>query len=84
MLVPSIGWTSNCHGYVFEDPNDGAVLGPKNSSDCLDMELVFDLYFDIMDDTKIEVGSILRAVGDECFYTYDILNQWKFKIIVRV
>ncbi len=32
ILGPVMGWSRGYHGYVFEDPRDGAVFGPKDYS----------------------------------------------------
>ena len=37
IIVPVMGWCRGYHGYVFEDPTDGAVLGPKKHSGYIDM-----------------------------------------------
>jgi len=78
ILGPLMGWSRNRHGYVFQDPRDGAVLGPKkNSADFADMKhanLKFNTY---MDDQDIPLALLLHAVGDYCWYVYDVGDHWE-------
>lgn len=77
ILGPVMGWARGYHGYVFQDPRDGAVLGPKKYSGYIDMmhaNLMFNAY---MDDRKMPLASILQKVGDRCWYTYDLGDHWE-------
>ena len=83
VLVPVMGWARGYHGYVFSEPKDGSIWGPKNNSGYIDMMHVGTHYHDIMDDVKIPLGTILRSVGDKWLYTYDLGDQFFHHICVE-
>src|SRR5690349_12972627 len=37
ILGPAMGWSRGYHGYVFLDPRDGTIMGPKKNDGYLDM-----------------------------------------------
>jgi hypothetical protein len=77
VLGPIMGWSWCRHGYVFQDPRDGAVLGPKSAVEFADMKhanLKFNAY---MDDTDVPLAAVLNQVGDYCWYVYDIADHWE-------
>jgi hypothetical protein len=82
IIGPIMGWGRAYHGYMFHDPVDGAVLGPKKHPGFVDMmhaRIKFNAY---VDDRKMPLASILRKVGDYCWYTYDLGNHWEHRIEV--
>lgn len=85
ILGPIMGWARGYHGYVFQDPRDGAVMGPKKYSGYIDMmhaNLMFNAY---MDDRKMPLAAVLQKVGDRCWYTYDLGDHWEHVLeVVKV
>lgn len=81
ILQPAIGWARNYHGYAYEDPVDGAVLGPKEHR-FIDMMHVDSYWHGMMDDRNVPLALLLRQVGDWCKYTYDLGDQFEFRIEV--
>lgn len=82
VLVPAMGWGRAYHGYVFEDPKDGAVLGPKKYSGFIDMMHAPMKYSYIMEDRRYPLAGILHEKGDVLYYTYDLGDMWEHKIEV--
>lgn len=82
VLVPIMGWSRGYHGYVFEDPKDGAVLGPVKYAGYLDMMHVSLLFHDIMEDKRFPLSGLIHTVGDFIYCTYDLGDQWRQKIEV--
>ena len=78
ILGPVMGWSRKRHGYVFQDPRDGAVLGSKkNSAKYADMKhanLKFNTY---MDDKDVPLALLLHTVGNYCWYVYDVGDHWE-------
>lgn len=71
-----MGWSKRRHGYVFQDPRDGAVIGPKKSefADMRHANLKFNAF---MDDKKLLVASLLQKEGDFCWWVYDVGDHWE-------
>lgn len=82
ILGPIMGWCRGYHGYVFLDPRDGAVLGPKKYSGYIDMMHMKIHFHGYMDDRRIPVGALLRDVGDKCQYLYDLGDGWFHRLEV--
>mmetsp|Transcript_6115 Transcript_6115/g.13337 ORF Transcript_6115/g.13337 Transcript_6115/m.13337 type:complete len:464 (+) Transcript_6115:108-1499(+) len=80
VLVPCMGWARGYHGYVFEDPKDGAVIGPYKYDGYIDMMHVSMTYTKIMDDRAFPLSGILQKEGDAVYYTYDLGDQWEHRI----
>jgi len=83
ILGPIMGWARGYHGYVFEDPRDGAVIGPKKRAGYIDMMHASMMYPSYMDDRKCPLALILRDVGDICYYTYDLGDNWRHTLTVE-
>jgi hypothetical protein len=83
ILTPIMGWARAYHGYVFEDPRDGAVLGPAKNSGYIDMMHAGMHFHYVMDDRKVPLACLLRAVGDVCYYTYDLGDGYHHKLTVE-
>ncbi len=71
-----MGWSKRRHGYVFQDPRDGAVIGPKKS-DFADMRHANLKFNAFMDDKKLLVASLLQKEGDFCWWVYDVGDHWE-------
>ncbi len=82
VLVPAMGWSRCYHAYVFEDKQDGAAIGPQMNSGFVDMMWVKDNYKAFMDSRKVPLAALMRSVGDECLYTYDLGDEWKHRLKV--
>lgn len=80
VLVPVIGWCRGYHAYVFRDPKDGAILGPKKYAGHIDMMHAPMKYYYVMDDRDTPLGALLSKIGDFIFYTYDIGDNWELRI----
>jgi len=78
-----MGWCRGYHGYMFLDTNDGAVLGPKKYSGYLDMMHVRTHFHGYMDDRKIPLAALVRNVGDQCRYVYDLGDRWYHYLVVE-
>ena len=83
VLVPVMGWARGYHGYVFAEPKNGSIFGPKNNDGYIDMMHVGMHFHDIMDDVKVPLGTILRHEGDTCQYTYDLGDQYEHILCVE-
>ena len=88
VIVPVMGWSRCKKGYVFEDPRDGTVLGIHASKGMYygtaDSLVAADMdYHYIMDDRNIPLAILLREIGDVCYYTYDLGEQWVHRMIVE-
>ena len=71
-----MGWSKRRHGYVFQDPRDGAVIGPKKS-DFADMRHANLKFNAFMDDKNLLVASLLQKEGDFCWWVYDVGDHWE-------
>ena len=77
VLVPILGFSRGYHAYVFEDPNDGAVLGPKKYCGHIDMMHASHMFAYMMDDRRIPLAALLAKAGDFIQYTYDLGDGWR-------
>jgi Plasmid pRiA4b ORF-3-like protein/MYND finger len=82
VLVPIMGWCRGYHGYVFQDPKDGAVLGPKKYNGYIDMMHAPMKFHYIMEDQRYPLAGLVQNVGDFIRYTYDLGDNWEHKIEV--
>lgn len=78
-----MGWSRGYHGYVFLDPRDGAIMGPKKNDGYLDMMHVNIAFNGFMDDRKCPLALVLREVGDKCSYKYDLGDGWNHTLTVE-
>ena len=83
VLVPAMGWSRGYHGYVFEDPRDGAVLGPSKYDGYIDMMHAPMHYIKVMDDRDFPLAGILESEGQYIHYTYDLGDQWQHFITLE-
>lgn len=83
VLGPIMGWARAYHGYVFEDPKDGSVFGPKRYAGYIDMMHADMKYTYIADDRKFPLAGIMHNVGDVCFYTYDLGDAWEHRLEIE-
>lgn len=72
-----MGWMHGYHGYMFQDLRDGAAIGPKDYEKYIDMMHVNIQYHGYMDAQDCPLGLVLRKVGDQCIYKYDLVNNWE-------
>ena len=83
VLVPVMGWSRGRRGYVFRDPSDGSMFGPKHQQIGLaDMSLASIHYHAIADDRAAPLGMLLRRTGSHCYYTYDLEHQFVHHLVV--
>lgn len=83
VLAAVMGWYRGYHAYVFEDPTDGTVFGPSESSGLVDMMHSQMRYHHVAEDKRIPLAALLREVGDICYYTYDLGDRWEHKLQVE-
>ena len=78
-----MGWARGYRGYVFESPSDGAVFGPSGrGAGAIDMMHVPMHYLKVMEDRNIPLALLLKEVGDMCYYTYDLGDQYEHRLVV--
>jgi hypothetical protein len=80
IIAPTMGWSRGIRGHVFQDPIDGAVLGPKDHQGLRDMMHVRQKHNAMMDERRIPLASLLRKAGDYCWYTYDLGDHWEHRV----
>lgn len=72
----------NYHAYMFMDPRDGAQFGPN---DCCsnDMMHMSTRGYHMIDDTPYKMVDLIRHVGDQIGYNYDLGDYWAHAIEVE-
>jgi hypothetical protein len=83
IICPVMGWGRGYHGYVFEDPKDGTVVGPQKHGRYIDTMHVPMHYIKVMDDKGWPLAALLREKGDVAYYIYDLGDNWTHRIILE-
>jgi hypothetical protein len=83
VICPVMGWGRGYHGYAFEDPKDGTIIGPQKHAKYIDTMHVPMLYIKIMDDKGWSLAALLRNKGDVAYYIYDFGDNWMHRIILE-
>ncbi|EFN53808.1 hypothetical protein CHLNCDRAFT_136514 [Chlorella variabilis] len=81
VITPVMGWVRNYHGHLWTDYRDGALLGDP-ASQAIDMMHVSLHYHGFVDERPWRLADILREVGQQMSYTYDIGDNWRHVITV--
>lgn len=82
ILNPIMGWSRAYHGYLFQDPRDGSAFGPKTFPGYFDMQHASLHCHDYLDDRMVPIAALLRQVDDQCFYVYDLGDNWRHRLQV--
>merc|ERR1712142_992323 len=79
LLEPVMGWEAGEYSYVFNDPLDGAVFGPKVrfTADHLSIEEFQGPIYSstgngLIDAQRVYVGQLLRQAGDWIVWTHGL------------
>jgi len=83
VICPVMGWARGYHGYVFEDPRDGTVIGPSKNSAYIDSMHVPFHYKKVMDDKGCPLAALLSKKGDIAYYNYDLGDYWLHRIVLE-
>ena len=75
VLGPAMGWSRNYNRYVYTDFRDGAVFGPRERQG-IDRMQIRTHFIDTIHDDTVALAQVLRGVGDQMMYTYDLGDQW--------
>jgi hypothetical protein len=67
-----IGWTDS-HLHQFE--KDGKYWGAPETDESGDLEL--------LDESKVPVGRVLKSEGDSMVYVYDFGDDWRHKVVLE-
>lgn len=59
-----MGWSRGYHGYVFEDPRDGASIGPEKYSGRIDSMYVPMHYIKLMEDREFPLAALTNKKGE--------------------
>jgi hypothetical protein len=71
-LQAVIGWTDS-HLHQFE--KDGKFWGDPATDEFGDLELI--------DESKVPVGKVLKAKGDSMIYLYDLGDNWRHELVLE-
>jgi hypothetical protein len=66
-----IGWTNS---HLCQFGKDGQYWGGPESDDYGD---------DLIDESKVEIGTILQAEGDSLTYVYDLGDKWRHTVFLE-
>eukprot|EP00956_Cyclotella_meneghiniana_P024367 scaffold48828_cov75-Cyclotella_meneghiniana.AAC.10 len=83
VICPVMGWSRGYHGYAFEDPNDGVIIGPQKYGSYMDTMHVPMHYIKVMDDKGYPLAGLLREKGDIAYYNYDLGDNWIHRIVLE-
>ena len=83
VVCPVMGWARGYHGYAFEDPRDGTVIGPSKNSAYIDTMHVPMHYKKVMDDKGCPLAALLGKKGDVAYYNYDLGDSWLHRIVLE-
>ena len=83
IICPIMGWSRAYHSYAFEDPRDGAAIGPSKYSGGIDSMHVDMMYSYLMDDRDVPLAALLREKDEWCFYVYDLGDGWEHRLLVE-
>ena len=83
VLCPVMGWSRGYHGYAFEDPKDGTVVGPANNGGYIDSMHIPQLYKKVMDDKGCPLAALLIKKGDYAHYNYDLGDNWEHRLTLE-
>ena len=83
VICPVMGWSRGYHGYAFEDPEDGTIIGPQKHGAYIDAMHSSMQYIKVMDDKGVVLNAILKGKGDIVYYNYDLGDQWMHRIILQ-
>ena len=83
VICPAMGWSRAYHGYAFEDPVDGTIIGPVKNSAYIDMMHVPYQYKKVMEDKGCPLAALLRKKGDIAYYTYDLGDNWLHRLVLE-
>eukprot|EP00986_Skeletonema_menzelii_P002932 scaffold848_cov153-Skeletonema_menzelii.AAC.13 len=83
VICPVMGWSRGYHGYAFEDPRDGTVIGPAKNSAYIDTMHVPMLYKKVMDDKGCPLAALLLKKGDVAYYNYDLGDNWMHRLVLE-
>ena len=83
VICPVMGWSRAYHGYVFEDPKDGTIIGPQKHGAYIDTMHVSMHYIKVMDNKGVPLAAILKEKGDVFYYNYDLGDNWMHRIILQ-
>lgn len=83
VVCPVMGWSRGYHGYAFEDPRDGTIIGPAKNSAYIDTMHVPMIYKKIMDDKGCPLAALLAKKGDAAYYNYDLGDCWMHRLVLE-
>lgn len=83
VVCPVMGWSRGYHGYAFEDPRDGTIIGPAKNSAYIDTMHVPMIYKKIMDDKGCPLAALLMKKGDVAYYNYDLGDCWMHRLVLE-
>ena len=83
VICPVMGWARGYHGYAFEDPRDGTIIGPSNRSAYIDTMHVPMIYKKVMDDKGCPLAALLSKKGDIAYYNYDLGDNWMHRLVLE-
>ena len=83
VVCPAMGWSRGYHGYAFEDPRDGTVIGPSKNSAYIDTMHVPMWYKKVMDDKGCPLAALLSSKGDVAYYNYDLGDNWEHRLTLE-
>lgn len=82
ILTPIMGWVRNFHAYTFVDINDGAHFGPSQMS-TVDTVHIKTHFYKFMDDCDVQLGQLIRKMGDRLVWVYDLGDYWEHMIFLE-
>ena len=83
VICPVMGWSRGYHGYAFEDPRDGTVIGPAKNSAYIDTMHVPMNYKKVMDDKGCPLAALMLKKGDVAYYNYDLGDNWMHRLVLE-
>ena len=85
VLLPLMGWVRNYHAWLFFDMTDGAIFGPGEDCQAIDMMHVPMHVGHCIDARRegITLGHLLRAEGDKTQLMYDVGDGWTHLLSVK-
>ena len=83
VVCPVMGWSRGYHGYAFEDPRDGTIIGPSENSSYIDTMHVPFHYKKVMDDKGCPLAGLLMKKDDVAYYNYDLGDGWMHRLVLE-
>eukprot|EP00985_Skeletonema_marinoi_P027975 scaffold23659_cov205-Skeletonema_marinoi.AAC.7 len=83
VICPVMGGARGYHGYAYEDPRDGTVIGPAKNSAYIDTMHVPMHYKKVMDDKGCPLAALLIKKGDIAYYNYDLGDGWMHRLVLE-